>query len=108
MTTDLVSRLRTAGATGLDLSPGDPLCAEAATMIEQLRLDLAQHTANTDSVLQAQGERDAAIEDVFRLLVAIRQYVAARQEGRGDLAAHWWTLQEIAKEPAADVGADGG
>ena len=77
--------------------------ARMAREITQLRLDIAQQAANTSAVLQAQGERDAAIEDVFRLLVAIRQYVAARQNDRGDLAAHWWTLQEIAKEPAGDV-----
>lgn len=39
--------------------------------IEQLRLDLAQQTANTTTVLQAQHERDAAIEDVRRLRIAL-------------------------------------
>jgi len=32
----LVQRLREAGSTGLDLSPGDPICIEAADEIERL------------------------------------------------------------------------
>ena len=37
---DLVSRLRYEGSTGLDLSPGDPLSKEAAVEIERLRTNL--------------------------------------------------------------------
>ena len=33
---EMVQRLREAGSTGLDLSPGDPLCIEAADEIERL------------------------------------------------------------------------
>lgn len=29
----IIERLRIAGSTGLDLSPGDPLCAEAADLL---------------------------------------------------------------------------
>lgn len=35
-TSNLVSRLETAGSTGCDLSPGDPLCASAAEEIKRL------------------------------------------------------------------------
>lgn len=31
---NLLTRLRAAGSTGADMSPGDPLCAEAAAALE--------------------------------------------------------------------------
>lgn len=42
MDDDLLKRLREAGSTGLDLSPGDPLVAEAAEEIAHLRTALAR------------------------------------------------------------------
>jgi hypothetical protein len=38
---DLVLRLHEAGSTGLDLSPGDPLCREAAFELGRMRVELA-------------------------------------------------------------------
>lgn len=40
----LVQRLREAGSTGLDLSPGDPLCIEAADEIERLEREIQEIT----------------------------------------------------------------
>lgn len=37
---DLLTRLSQAGSVGLDLSPGDPLCAEAAFEIGRLRVEV--------------------------------------------------------------------
>lgn len=39
---------------------------------DQLRLDLAQHNGNATAVLQAQHERDCAVEDVKRLSDALQ------------------------------------
>ena len=39
---DMLTRLKEAGSTGLDLSPGNPLCAWAADEIERLREKVAQ------------------------------------------------------------------
>ena len=55
----LVERLREAGSTGLDLSPGDPLCAEAADEIERL---LAQF-----------DELDAKIEGLENHIISLEQ-----------------------------------
>jgi hypothetical protein len=47
--TDLITRLREAGSTGLDMSPGDPLCAEAADALQALqsRLEAADKLCET-------------------------------------------------------------
>ena len=37
---DLMRRLKEAGSTGLDLSPGDPLCMEAYERIKKLEEEL--------------------------------------------------------------------
>lgn len=45
---------------------------ELARECAQLRLDLAQHNGNATAVLQAQHERDCAVEDVKRLSDALQ------------------------------------
>lgn len=60
-------------------------------------------TAETTKRLQAVHERDCAVEDVKRLLEAIRLYVRSKKADLGRNALDWWRLQEIEKESAADV-----
>lgn len=40
---------------------------QIATLLRQLRLDLAQHNGNTSAVLQAQRERDVALQELAGL-----------------------------------------
>ena len=79
----------------------------AADEIEQLRTEVASWKAvahdHSERLKVIGVNHDIAVQDVLRLVVAIRAYVAARLDGRGELAAHWWTLQNIAKEFVADV-----
>lgn len=64
---DIVSRLRM-------FSPFEsPLMHECADEIERLRRDLRIQTVNATAVLQAQHERDCAVEDVKRLAVEIER-----------------------------------
>lgn len=79
---DLVSRLRVAGSTGLDLSPGDPLCAEAADEIERLTRELAQVRADWQAICDA---ADAMPEDPYKaerdrlraLLIRARNWIVS-------------------------------
>jgi hypothetical protein len=50
MSKELLERLDGAGGIGLDLSPGDPICAEAASCIRGLVAALRER-ANTDDYL---------------------------------------------------------
>ena len=57
---DIVERLREAGAQGADLSPGDPLCAEAADEIKSLREALEEIAVTTKGYPNATREGDIA------------------------------------------------
>ena len=48
--TRLISKLREQGMVGADLSPGDPLAAEAADEIDRLRAALALETQRLDYI----------------------------------------------------------
>ena len=50
MGTDLLTRLDSEGATGLDMSPGDPLCREAAAEIRRLEKANASLLRDLDRV----------------------------------------------------------
>lgn len=80
---------------------------EGADEIERLQRSYecahAQAMENGTRALQAVHERDCAVEDVKRLLEAIRLYVRSKKADHGRNALDWWRLQEIEKESAADV-----
>lgn len=50
---DLLKRLHEAAGTGLDLSPGDKLCGEAAKAVEDLLERRRRHVAETGRSAEA-------------------------------------------------------
>jgi hypothetical protein len=77
--------------------------------IDQLRADLAQKTANTTSVLQAQHERDCAVEKLAELSAVLepaRNWFSSVDDTRRTQEA----IDKFrdAARAALDVGADGG
>jgi hypothetical protein len=84
MTDDLIKRLREAGSTGLDMSPGDPLCTEAADALEALqsRLESAMKDAFEAGYIQG---HEATLENRYNLTGAAADFLAATaQEQKRD------------------------
>jgi hypothetical protein len=78
---ELVRKLRAAGSTGADLSPGDPLCAEAADALEKVRdLTLKIRLWNTDQYMNATRRKElmAYVDALWpEHLENLRKYLAA-------------------------------
>lgn len=66
------------------------LCGAAADEIERLEF------------IQRDFHNVGDIAEIRRLRNAIQGYVRSKRAGDGSNAHYWWTLQEIAKEPATD------
>lgn len=82
--------------------------AHPAGQVEPMRAELlnaADEIERLDTLrMQAEIEKDASVGDVTRLGMAIRAYVLTAKDHKGEAAARWWTLQEIAREFSPDVG----
>lgn len=91
----LVQRLREAGSTGLDLSPGDPLYIEAADEIERLNT-LAPATPVEGEPESNNQYKPWVAEGITELEYAWRAYLAARlREGERDTV-----IQKVATDAA--------
>lgn len=121
--TEMLERLRCAGETGADLSPGDPVCAWAYSEIERLQRLLADQlqTSRDDALIafKANRERDAAIQAIARegrharRIENERLRAALERIERGDVGdcpviAMFRTLQAIAREALAGSAAEPG
>jgi hypothetical protein len=82
----------------------EKLIREQQAEIERLRDRLESSGLRR---LNADLERDAAVDDVAHLAGAIVGYVRARRDGLGEVAHWWWELQQIANEIAAPRVASG-
>jgi hypothetical protein len=84
---------------------------EAADAVEAQHREIERLTRAVESSglkrLQADIERDAAVDDVAHLAGVIVGYVRARRDGLGEVAHWWWELQQIANKIAAPRVASG-
>ena len=78
MTTDIIARLRSVGGQGLDLSPGDLLCMEAADEIEKLQKSREQwwekcteYELDLIPNLQDQIATVRVLSDLYRVLTEL-------------------------------------
>src|SRR6478752_2229380 len=75
-------------------------CLPCLARVEIERLTRAVESSGLKR-LQADLERDAAVDDVAKMVGAIVGYVRAKRDGLGEVAYWWLELQAIANEVAA-------